>query len=74
MNAIAGDSVAGTSDVTVSGGTLKWLANEQVQDTATITVSGGTVDLNGKTETLGSLIVNSGTFQTGADDLIGTTA
>ncbi len=74
VNAITGDGNRATNDVTVSGGTLKWLANEQVDDTSTITVAGGTVDLNGKTETLGSLIVNSGTFQTGAGHLIGTTA
>ncbi len=74
VNAIAGDASTSSNDVSVTGGTLKWLANDQVGDTATITVNGGTVNLNGKTETLGSLIVNSGTFQTGAGHLTGTTA
>jgi autotransporter-associated beta strand protein len=77
--AIAGDGNTTTNDVTVSGGILKWLANEQIGNTATITVSGtGTVNLNGKTETLGSLIVNSGTFTTNGSgtggSLTGTTA
>lgn len=73
--AIKGDGDTSTNDVTVSGGILRWLANEQVGDTATITVSGtGTVDLNGHTETIGSLVVNGGTFTTGANgSLTGTT-
>ncbi len=74
INAIAGDGNTATNDVTVSGGTLKWLANEQVGNTATITLSSGTVDLNGKTETLGSFVNTGGTFQTGTGHLIGTTA
>lgn len=75
ITAIAGDNNTSTSDVNVSGGTLKWLANNQVGDTATITVSSGTVDLNGKTETLGTLSNTGGTFQTGVGGhLTGTTA
>ncbi len=78
VNAIAGDGNTATNDVNVAGGTLKWLTNEQVQNSTTITVSGGTVDLNGHTETLGSLIVNGGTFTTNGSgtggSLTGTTA
>jgi fibronectin-binding autotransporter adhesin len=77
-NAIAGDANSATNDVTVSGGTLKWNQNEQVENTATITISSGTVDLNGHTETLGTLVNNGGTFTTNASGtgghLIGTTA
>ncbi len=68
VNAIAGDGNTATNDVTVSGGTLKWLANEQVGDTATITLSSGTVNLNGQTETLGSFTNSGGTFTTGVGE------
>src|SRR5205823_6376149 len=77
VTAIKGDSNTATTDLTVNGGTVKWLADEQVDNTATITINSGTVDLNGHTETLGSLVnsLNStGTFQTGSGHLIGTTA
>ena len=69
VNALGGNA-------TVSGGTLKWLANEQMGDTGTsLMLTSGVVDLNGKTETLGSFTNNGGTFTTGnGGHLIGTGA
>ena len=60
VNAVGGD-------VTVSGGTLKWLANDQMSDATTtdLVLNSGTVDLNGKTETLGTFTNNGGDFSTG---------
>ncbi|GEM_PF-1682085 len=74
VNAIAGDGNPATTDITINGGTLHWDQNEQLDNTATIVISSGTADLGGKTETLGTLINNGGTFQTGSGHLIGTTA
>jgi autotransporter-associated beta strand protein len=73
-NAIAGDGNTGTSDVSVAGGTLKWLANSQIADNATIAVSSGTVSLNGFTETLYAFTNSGGVFTTGTGHLIGTGA
>jgi autotransporter-associated beta strand protein len=73
-NAIAGDGVAGTTDVTISGGTLTWNANEQVANDVKIVMTSGALNLAGKTETLGSFTNSGGTFSTGAGHLIGTGA
>ncbi len=43
------------TDVTMTAGTLKWLASDQIADTATLTMSGGTLDLNGFNETVARL-------------------
>jgi fibronectin-binding autotransporter adhesin len=74
LNKTAGVNAIG-GNATVSGGILKWLANEQMSDSATLTLNSGTVNLNGNTETLGSFINNGGIFTTGAGGhLIGTGA
>lgn len=62
-------------NVTVDGGTLKWLAGEQMGNGAALNLSnGGAVNLNGNTETLGTFTNSGGTFSTGAGTLIGTGA
>ncbi|MFN2541238.1 MAG: beta strand repeat-containing protein, partial [Chthoniobacterales bacterium] len=71
-NAIAGDGNTGTTDVTINGGTLKWLNSNQVADDVTISMSSGTMSLNGQTETLFAFTNSGGTFTTGAGTLIGT--
>ena len=74
INAISGDGNTATADVTISGGTLKWLASNQVADDATIAMSSGTFSLNGFTETLFAFSNSGGTFTTGTGTLIGTGA
>lgn len=72
-NAIAGDANTATDDVTISGGTLKWLANDQVADDASISMTAGALNLNGASETIFGFTNSGGTFSTGANGhLIGT--
>jgi len=73
-NAIAGDGNTSTADLTVSGGTLKWLASNQIANGATVTMSSGTVNLNGFNETIYAFTNSGGTFMTGTGHLIGTGA
>ena len=73
-NAIAGDGNTSTADLTVAGGTLKWLASNQIANSATVTMSSGTVNLNGFNETLYAFTNSGGTFYTGTGHLIGTGA
>jgi fibronectin-binding autotransporter adhesin len=73
-NAIAGDGNTSTADLTVAGGTLKWLASNQIANSATVTMSSGTVNLNGFNETLYAFTNSGGTFMTGTGHLIGTGA
>ncbi|HJT81487.1 MAG TPA: autotransporter-associated beta strand repeat-containing protein [Chthoniobacterales bacterium] len=71
----AGGVNAFGGNIEVNGGTLKWLQNEQMSNTGTITLNSGMVDLNGKTEIMGSFINNGGTFVTGTGgQLRGTTS
>jgi len=58
VNAIGGD-------VTLSSGTLKFLAAEQIINSALIVQTAGTCDLNGMTETIASYSKSGGTFRTG---------
>jgi autotransporter-associated beta strand protein len=58
VNAIGGD-------VTLSSGTLKFLAAEQIINSALIAQTAGTFDLNGMTETIASYSKSGGTFRTG---------
>ena len=63
------------ADVTISGGTLKWLESEQLGNASNVTLTTGAADLNGKTETLATFNNAGGTFTTGpAGHLIGTGA
>lgn len=49
--------------------------NEQIKNDASVTIkSDGSFNLNGKTETVGTLVNQGGTFSTGAGKLIGTGA
>ena len=76
LNKTAGVNAVG-GELTIGGGTLKWLANEQLDNgtTTALVLDSGTVSLNGKTETLGSFANNGGTFTTGeGGHLIGTGA
>ncbi|MDZ7619613.1 MAG: autotransporter-associated beta strand repeat-containing protein [Patescibacteria group bacterium] len=55
-NAIAGDSVAGTTDLQVNtGATLRLAAADQIANDATVSLSGGTWNLNGQNETIRNL-------------------
>jgi fibronectin-binding autotransporter adhesin len=74
VNAIAGDGNTGTSDVSIAGGMLKWLASNQIADNASVVMSSGTVSLNGSNETLYAFTNSGGVFTTGAGHLIGTGA
>ncbi len=73
-NAIAGDGNTSTADLTVAGGTLKWLASNQIANSATVTMSSGTINLNGFNETIYGFSNSGGTFTTGTGHLIGTGA
>ena len=73
LNKTAGVNAVG-GDVTISGGTLKWLADNQVANGANVILSSGTLDLNGHTETVTTFTNSGGTFSTGAGHLIGTGA
>jgi len=53
VNVIAGDGVAGTSDVQVNAGaTLRFAASNQIADDATVNLNAGTWNLNGQNETI----------------------
>ncbi len=67
VNAIAGD-------VTINGGTLRWLASNQIADGSSIIMSSGAMSLNGQTETIAGFSNSGGTFTTGAGTLHGTGA
>ncbi|MDW8309862.1 MAG: autotransporter-associated beta strand repeat-containing protein, partial [Verrucomicrobiales bacterium] len=54
-------------DLTISAGTVRWLAAHQVADTAVVSVT-GTLDLNGFAETIGGL-TGSGTVALGSGTL-----
>jgi autotransporter-associated beta strand protein len=55
-NAIAGDGVAGTTDVQVNtGATLRHAAADQVADNGSVFLNGGTWNLNGFSETIRNL-------------------
>ncbi|MDY0168320.1 MAG: autotransporter-associated beta strand repeat-containing protein [Thermoguttaceae bacterium] len=67
VNAVPGN-------LTISGGAVTFSANQQIADDATVTMSGATSFLNGTglngnvfnvQETIGSLVMNGGMFQTG---------
>jgi len=66
------DAIAG--DITINGGTLKWLADNQIADTSAITMTTGALSLNGMDETVTSFSNSGGIFTTGAGTLIGTGA
>ena len=73
LNKTAGvDAIAG--NISIGGGTLKWLASNQVNNGSAITMTTGTLSLNGQTETITSFNNSGGTFTTGAGTLIGTGA
>ena len=72
LGANGGGAVIG--NISISGGTLKLLANEQIANTADITETSGAFNLNGKTETIHNFSNSGGTFTTGAGKLIGTGA
>ena len=67
VNAIAGDSTAGTVDVRVNAGaTLRHLTANQIADNATLDINAGTWNLNGQSETIRNVTaaVVSGTAPT----------
>jgi fibronectin-binding autotransporter adhesin len=63
VNAIAGNALVNT------GGTLSLGAANQINNTSILTLSGGTFNMNGNTETIGSLVFNSGTLTQGGATL-----
>jgi autotransporter-associated beta strand protein len=59
-NLTIGDNVSGNA-------VARWLGNNTVPDTSTVTVnSDGVLDLNGKSDTIGSLVIVDGQATTGA--------
>jgi len=62
VNAVAGD-------VTVNSGTLLLSQANQIIDTSVVTIGGGTFDMAGNAETIGSLVLNSGTLTQGGATL-----
>ncbi|MFA5390370.1 MAG: autotransporter-associated beta strand repeat-containing protein [Candidatus Omnitrophota bacterium] len=66
------DAIAG--NLTIGGGTVKWLKDEQVCDSVTITMTSGALSLNGMDETVTAFSNSGGTFTTGTGHLIGTGA
>jgi len=66
----SGNAVAG--DVSVTGGTAKWLADNQVAATGSITMTSGTVDLNGHSQSVTDFTNSGGSFTTGTGHLTGT--
>jgi autotransporter-associated beta strand protein len=73
-SAIATDGVAGTTDITISGGTLELAQSEQIGNTGRIVLSSGSFNFGsatGKTETIGAFTNNGGSFVTGANTLAG---
>ena len=72
-NAIAGDGVAGTTDIQVNtGGTLTLTAADQIADDATVDLNGGTWNLNGQNETIRNLTARVATTAPGL--ILGTDA
>lgn len=55
LNAIGGD-------LTVSGGTVKYLAHNLLPNSTTVTINGGTVQFNGFSDTIGGLQGTGGTL------------
>ena len=68
VNAIIGDGISskGTFDILVSGGTLKWDADNQLDDSVSINMTSGALNLNGHSEAFYDLNISGGTFTTGA--------
>jgi uncharacterized protein with beta-barrel porin domain len=68
------NGTAGASTVALSGGTLRLGANERLADTATVVIgAGATLDLNGRTETIGTFFgdtAGAGTIALGGGRLI----
>jgi fibronectin-binding autotransporter adhesin len=58
-----------TGDLNISGGTLQLSQANQIDDASNVTISGGNFFGNGKNETINSLLIAGGNFQT-----IGTSA
>ena len=65
--AIAGDGVAGNTDILINGGILNINGSNQIGDTAGIVINSGTLSFTGsnRTETIGTLTNNGGIFTTG---------
>ncbi|MCY2990939.1 MAG: autotransporter-associated beta strand repeat-containing protein, partial [Planctomycetota bacterium] len=49
--------------VNINSGTLTLGANDRLIDTVAVTIAGGTLDLNNKSDTIGTLTFNSGVLQ-----------
>jgi autotransporter-associated beta strand protein/VCBS repeat-containing protein len=72
VNAIATSGIP-AGDVVVSGGTLRWINNNQVNDAAGIEISGGNMNLNGRTETVQTVLMeisNAGQLNTGNNGVL----
>jgi autotransporter-associated beta strand protein len=60
LNKTGANAVAGNLNITANGGTVRLGQSDQIADTSTLDLSGGTFDLNGKSETI-QTIVGTGT-------------
>ena len=59
-------------NLTINGGTVKWLQNNQLATSALVLMSSGTLNLNGHSQTVVDLTNTGGNFMTGAGTWTGT--
>ncbi len=59
-------------NLTISGGTVKWLQSNQLATSAMVLMTSGTLSLNGQSQTVVDLTNTGGTFTTGAGTWTGT--
>jgi autotransporter-associated beta strand protein len=67
LNKSSGTAIGG--DLFVSAGSVRWLASGQIAGTAAVTVNGGSVNVNGYTQTIGSLAGSGGQVALGSGAL-----
>jgi autotransporter-associated beta strand protein len=65
LNKSAGTNAIGGSLTINTSTTVTSLASEQIADTSTVTIAGGTLNINGHPETIGKLVLSSGTLSQG---------
>jgi fibronectin-binding autotransporter adhesin len=66
LNKTAGQNAIG-GNLTINGGTVKWLADNQVADNASVILSSGSLQFNGHSETMNDITVSgTGTLTTGS--------
>lgn len=72
VNAIAANGIP-AGDVVIQGGQVRWNNNDQVHDNAGIEVSGGNLNLNGRTESIRTVLMeisNASQLNTGSNGVL----